>query len=70
MDAVADALSQTIAWQPEDTAPYEQDVLVHARLEAPFTCIGFRREGSGWHLWHADGVPTHWMPLPEPPHDE
>jgi hypothetical protein len=63
-------------WQPIETAPYETPVLTFwpGRLRHnPVILINTRNSGAAlgkrddW--WHSkpDQMPTHWMPLPEPP---
>ena len=63
---------QSTRWQPIETAPLDQWVLVYA---APahgldgFICTARHHSDGGWcvdELRHT----THWMPLPEPPHAE
>jgi hypothetical protein len=72
MRAAAEALDPTITWQPIETAPLDEWVLVYA---APahgldgFICTARYHSDGGWcvdELRHT----THWMPLPEPPHAE
>lgn len=60
-------------WQPIETAPKDEWILVfgtHTRSLCPVLTV--RWDGDEWQSGD-DGyrpyvVPTHWMPLPEPPH--
>jgi len=69
-------------WQPIETAPKDgREVLIF--LGFPFNCIKKARWYKPWKNWQAGtypidpvrdemfgiggGLPTHWMPLPEPP---
>ena len=59
-------------WQPIETAPDKQDVLVWNAMTGAYVS---RHDGVGeWPLgfWRGDlgewyPRPTHWMPLPNPP---
>jgi len=57
-------------WQPIETAPYSQIVLL--AIEGKYLTTGFRGRVMGW-TWDSvdeeplDGTATHWMPLPAPP---
>ena len=62
-------------WQPIETAPREQAVLVcePRRVGAgSYLLVARSRDGKSW--WSIPGVyncyPTHWMPLPDPPRGE
>lgn len=70
-------------WQPIETAPRNGTrILVWAEGDGPFemhwNTMGWNWlvsrqlgiwEGDGFTWYEADGHgPTHWMPLPEPPH--
>jgi hypothetical protein len=64
-------------WQPIETAPYDEPILVCDK----WTAGGFHRvvywdhepKNPGWHWSTSDGPTfhktafTHWMPLPDPP---
>ncbi len=66
-------------WQPIETAPKNTDVLV-------YVLDGYEKMGvamfhtyaykdGGWWQWEHEYqvreiVPTHWMPLPDPPQEE
>lgn len=68
--------SHTTGWRPIETAPRDgTDVMLYANHDCYI---------AAWYddAWHADftvlakmpfeqeaGEPTHWMPLPEPPHE-
>lgn len=71
-------------WQPIETAPKDgTEVLLW--LGFPFSRIEYAKWYQGWGLWidaedpepedsdevrgTGELVPTHWMPLPEPPSD-
>jgi hypothetical protein len=61
-------------WQPIETAPHEQKVLVgwwyngEWMSEATMASHGWRRNGISTMSWH--GQATHWQPLPAPPTPE
>jgi hypothetical protein len=71
-----------VSWQPIETAPKDECVLVALDPECPFSgrdrvaCaerVG-RYGGTTHDEWKVSGTseylvstPTHWMPLPEPP---
>jgi len=50
-------------WQPIETAPKDQEILVWAHG------IGQWVSKFAWWDCGAHRKPTHWMPLPEPPHE-
>lgn len=55
-------------WQPIETAPKDTYVLLWCDEASDVPMVGYF--GNRWELAHADGdpfMPTHWMPLPEPP---
>ncbi len=55
-------------WQPIETAPIGQEVLVYVPRRLGALYAGARLTGTQW--WSrnlGDLKPTHWMPLPEPP---
>jgi hypothetical protein len=58
-------------WQPIETAPHEQKVLLgwwymgEWMCEAAMASHGWRRNGISTMSWH--GQATHWQPLPPPP---
>lgn len=57
------------AWQPIETAPVDQRVLIYDPDDRQ--AVSVRHIGSHWktHLNTPQGAwqPTHWMPLPKPP---
>jgi hypothetical protein len=57
------------AWQSIESAPIEQIVLVAGEFYGSndwrIKC-GYQ-DDSGWHVWGASWMPTHWMPMPTPP---
>lgn len=58
-------------WQPIETAPKDRSVLLAAWVASgPYYVreVGWWEEADGG-FWSfpSEGVPTHWMPLPEPP---
>lgn len=64
------------AWQPIATAPRNGDIfLAYRRGEIRDSWAMQREDGVVWNFggssfherWHADQVPTHWMPMPPPP---
>jgi hypothetical protein len=68
-------------WQKIETAPKDgRQVLVYSTLGNPSTSEGIRiaefsfTDYNGDEWWQMDDGryvqnPSHWMPLPEPPHD-
>jgi hypothetical protein len=50
------------AWQPIETAPIEQRIIVGNREWVGEVMAGSKDEWRKWQL-----PPTHWMPLPSPP---
>lgn len=59
-------------WQPIETAPKNQRVLIGGggcpRVhENELRC--FRTAGCGWAGLGTEEQPTHWMPLPKPPQE-
>lgn len=65
-------------WQPIDTAPTLQDVLVfnYASEDAIVAVFDGENWHTGWEPLLRDAgklmklIPTHWMPLPKPPEAE
>ena len=65
-------------WQPIETAPKDGEViLIFTPGTYPQVTAAFYRaecELQHWqatgHRWHFPEDPTHWMPLPEPPHHQ
>lgn len=61
----------TIGWQPIETAPKKERVLVY-KPSAPIGArirddIRLEKYSYQWAHCRRDEQPTHWMPLPEPP---
>ena len=59
-------------WQPIETCPYGEDVLIYVRGQGVRIAMDCTEEGADKKQfldWSAfdPGMPTHWMPLPEPP---
>ena len=63
-------------WQPVETAPYEAHVLTYwggSEVLNPVILVNMKNDGSsfgnrdGWWYSRPTQVPTHWMPLPQPP---
>jgi len=58
-------------WQPIETAPKDEDVLLYQRGEG--VRAGYWDDEHGWLAVETQGLtggkiqPTHWMPLPDPP---
>jgi hypothetical protein len=64
-------------WQPIDTAPFREDLLLFFR--GSVQGVGYRTSDGAWlpsdpvdtsydmAYAHFASSPTHWMPLPEPP---
>ena len=65
-----------VEWQPIETAPYCERVLIlfdNGHIEDATIHEG--SDGRGWSYCLFDGEtmidkPTHWMPLPDPPETE
>lgn len=75
--ASVDAPQPRQVWQPIETAPTDEDVLLyfptHDAASAVLICHQFE-DADGWYHQNADQSPdelteqpTHWMPLPSPP---
>jgi hypothetical protein len=69
-----------MTWQPIDTAPNDENVLVFvppdddegSGIMGVARFHRYARGDGGWwqwdsEYWPVDISPTHWMPLPEPP---
>lgn len=62
-------------WQPSDTAPDDTEVLVYGAWIKGGGVKGVTIAVLSWAggVWFCEGDHmgeiTHWMPLPEPPHD-
>lgn len=61
-------------WQPIDTAPKDEAILV-AGSKRMGVCVGRNDSRDGWETetpseWVSIYPPTHWMPLPDPPGNE
>lgn len=58
-------------WQPIETAPKDELVLVAVEFDRPGDWrmkVGSLSADHGtWHVYGASWTPTHWMPLPPPP---
>lgn len=52
-------------WQPIETAPIKQHVLVYTKNQS-HACNAFVNNFKGYEMVEA----THWMPLPTPPEEE
>ena len=64
-----------IMWQPIQTAPLDENVIIWA-IDEEMTVAYKSSLNKQWHLVEVGGYaadadlsyqPTHWMPLPEPP---
>ncbi len=62
-------MKSTDGWQPIETAPSDgKPILVVGGYESKATIRG--ADGEWWRRARREGsksVPSHWMPLPEPP---
>ncbi len=63
-----------MVWQPIETAPIDQPVLVWLEGFLMFPNVMYRDEEGNWHEAASDGrqlkngaLVTHWMPLPDAP---
>ena len=58
-------------WQPIETAPKDEIVMLAAEMDGPGDWrikLGYWDEEIGrWKIWGASWVPSRWMPLPPPP---
>ena len=54
-------------WQPIETAPKGEQVLVLWLDGRAISSSTLCRYPHGWDWEHSVESPTHWMPLPEPP---
>lgn len=67
-----------MSWQPIETAPHDMPVLVSVPGRGVFSAINVEAYGTRQWRTNADlfecfypqiqGDPSHWMPIPEPPH--
>jgi len=64
-------------WQTTDTAPYETLVLTYwpgSAKRSPVMLVNTKNSGTmmgkrdNWWYSKPGEMPTHWMPLPTPPH--
>jgi len=55
-----------MSWQPIETAPKGQEILVYSPLNGGFISV----EDWGKYCKYNSPMWTHWMPLPEPPEVE
>jgi len=65
------ALERMDDWQPIETAPTDQPILVYGAKRLHWAVAAYTSR-DGWQVetcsdWHSIYPPTHWMPLPEPP---
>ena len=73
--AALEEAAKVAAWQPIETAPFDQMILLHCPHTAPKTSVGCCAEDCGWLIVEYDMMgsncePTHWMPIPKGPTDE
>jgi hypothetical protein len=72
IEAKIEELESKKQWQPIETAPKDESVLL--LLENPRNIIEAYMTETGWvDCWCsyvAPYKPTHWMPLPEPPKEK
>ena len=62
-------------WQPVETAPEDEKVIIYTDLGWIDTAFGVTDEDTGIKQWfwcdgkevHSNNNITHWQPLPEPP---
>lgn len=58
-------------WQPIDTAPLDQVVLLASEFDRPgdwrIKCGYFDNDRGCWKVWGASWVPTRWAAIPAPP---
>jgi len=73
---MTDTLPKDNDWQPIETAPREQMVLVVdvnwpaalQRDQTPPIKVGYLDGSTGtWRIFGASWTPTHWKPVPKPP---
>ena len=64
---IIDELIEESKWQPIETAPKGEDLLVFSEI---YICIASHSKNTGkwWSEYgHQLKQPTHWKPLPQPP---
>jgi hypothetical protein len=72
----AEAVAEATKWQPMETAPKDQPVLVRGSEYMGIPSIAFfDTEQNVWRVetlntFFTLPTPTHWMPLPAPPEQE
>lgn len=54
-------------WQPIETAPNDGKLVIMYTPDPPLIWMGPSKPIRKWQQKRA--IPTHWMPLPEPPKD-
>ena len=64
---------ETTAWRPIETAPKDAHILLSMTphrgfLRPPIKVGGWDAIEGCWMIFGGSWRPTHWMPLPEPPH--
>ena len=74
-NAALEEAAKVAAWQPIETAPFDQMILLHCPHTDPKTSVGCCAEDCGWLIVEYDMMgsncePTHWMPIPKGPTDE
>lgn len=69
------AETEPTGWQPIETAPEDEKILIFATPDWVDTAFWVLEEDSGEREWfwanarpiHRNFIPTHWQPLPDPP---
>lgn len=69
--AERDALVKANEWQPIESAPKDEMILLFGAKRSPMVC-GMFHSRDGWVIetpgeWVSMYAPTHWKPLPPPP---